>query len=296
MSQLRVGVSGWSYPEWKGVVYPSDLPQSRQLEFLATRMNSIEINATFYKLQSPSIFRAWHRSVPDDLVFAVKGSKFITHQKRLVDVRIPLANFFASGVLALEEKLGPILWQFSPWFRFDREKVESFLKLLPRTSREAAKLAKENTIKSAEKRLTKSGVNIELRYALEPRHESFFVEEFIDLLRRYNVALAFADAAGKFGYAEDVTADFMYIRLHGGDELYISDYREAELDRWAKRIRRWQKGGEPRDAQRIGARSDQAVAGRDVFVYFDNSIEGHAAFDAVDLSRKLGIKLKSPAG
>ncbi len=293
MSEIRIGVSGWAYPEWRGVVFPKGLVQKKELAYLGERMNSIEINGTFYSLQSPKSFQKWVEETPDDLLFAVKGSKFITHQKKLKDVRIPLANFFASGLLCLGKRLGPILWQFSPWFKFDRERIEEFVRLLPRTAVEAAELAKENTIKREEKAWTELIEDVELRYAFEPRHESFFTEEFVDLLRGHNAALAFADAADKFGYAEDVTADFVYIRLHGDEELYISDYRDAELDRWAKRIALWRKGSEPKDAKKI-TKAKPEKKERDVYVYFDNSMEGHAFFDAQYLAKKL--KVKSPVG
>lgn len=293
MSELHIGVSGWAYPEWRGVVYPKGLVQKGELGYLGSRLNSIEINGTFYSLQSPKSFQKWSDETPDDLIFAVKGSKFITHQKKLKDVRIPLANFFASGLLCLGQKLGPILWQFSPWLRFDRGRIEEFLKLLPRTAGGAAKLARENTIKREEKAWTELIDDVELRYAFEPRHESFFTEEFVELLREHNAALAFADTAAKFGYAEDVTADFIYIRLHGDEELYLSDYRDAELDRWEKKIRTWQRGGEPRDAKKISKTKPPKQA-REVYVYFDNSMEGHAFFDAEYLAKKLRVKLKSP--
>lgn len=288
MSEIRIGVSGWSYPEWRGVFYPKGLVQKNELEFAAERMNSIEINGTFYSLQKPDSFKKWAEATPDDFVFAVKGSKFITHRKQLKDVSIPLANFFASGLLVLGKKLGPILWQFSPWYRFDHTRIEEFLKLLPRTAGEAAALARENTIKVEENAWTEVVEDVELRYAFEPRHESFFSAEFVDVLREYNMALAFADTAEKFAYAEDVTADLIYIRLHGDEQVYVSDYRDTELDRWAKRIRIWQGGKEPREAQKITTTKPVSKE-RDVYVYFDNSIEGHAAFDALDLSRKLGI-------
>jgi uncharacterized protein YecE (DUF72 family) len=293
MSDIRVGVSGWAYPEWRGVVFPEGLVQKRELQYLGERMNSIEINGTFYSLQSPKSFQKWLGETPDELLFAVKGSKFITHQKKLKDVRIPLATFFASGVLCLGERLGPILWQFSPWYRFDAERIDEFLKLLPRTSGEAAKLSKENTIKVKEKSWTEVVADVKLRYAFEPRHESFFCQEFVDLLSKHNMSLAFADAADKFGYAEDVTADFVYIRLHGDEELYLSDYRDTELDRWAKRIKTWQRGTEPRDAKKI-SKAKPPRQERDVYVYFDNSMAGHAFFDATYLAGALGIKLKSP--
>src|ERR1043166_8222459 len=148
MSELRVGISGYSYREWRGGgLFSKDLPQTRELEYVGQRFNSIEINATFYKLQSPASFRKWAAAVPDDVIFALKGSKYITHQKKLNDVRIPLANFFASGLLELGAKMGPILWEFPAWDRFGRERIKEFLDLLPSSTSEAARLAADNTIK-----------------------------------------------------------------------------------------------------------------------------------------------------
>ncbi len=290
MSELRIGISGWSYPEWRGgPFYPKGLPQSRELEFVGKCMNSVEINATFYKLQTPASFRKWAATTPDDLVFAIKGSKYITHQKKLQDIRIPLANFFASGVLELGKKLGPILWQFPPWYRFGSEGIEGFLKLLPKTTRAAARLASENTIKDPKNAAVKTIVNIPLRYAFEPRHESFFSSEFVELLLKYNAALALADTAGKWPYAEDVTSDMVYIRLHGSRELYASGYSPEELTEWARKIKAWKMGRDPRGARRISmGRSDGKT--RDVYVYFDNDIKAHAPYDAMNLAELLGVK------
>jgi uncharacterized protein YecE (DUF72 family) len=256
-------------------VYPAGLVQRRELEFVGGRLNSIEINGTFYSLQSPNSFRKWAAETPDGLVFALKGSKFITHQKKLEDVRVPLANFFASGPLVLGRKLGPILWQFPAWFRFDRQVVERFLLLLPQTAADAAKLAEENTIKDPAKASAELVADVKLRYAFEPRHESFFTDEFEDVLREHNAAMAIVDTAGKFGSGSEATADFVYIRLHGGEELYLSDYRDEELEKWAMRIRTLRKG--PGGTE------------RDVYAYFDNTMAGHAFFDALSLAEKLGI-------
>src|SRR6187402_855993 len=156
MTQLRIGISGWTYEPWRGVFYPKGLVQKRELEYASRALNSIEINGTFYSLQSPESYRKWSAEVPDDFIFAVKGSKYITHRKRLQDIRIPLANFFGSGVLLLGKKLGPILWQFPPWERFDAKRISDFLKLLPKTTKAAAKLAAENTIKDPENAWTEN--------------------------------------------------------------------------------------------------------------------------------------------
>ena len=200
---------------------------------------------------------------------------------------MPLANFFASGLLLLGKKLGPILWQFPPWYQFNPERIESFLELLPRTAKEASKLATENTIKSSKKTSTELVNNTKLTYAFEARHESFFSEEFVKLLRKHNAALAFADTAGKFGYAEDLTADLVYIRLHGSTELYSSGYSDKELDEWARKIRSWRKGSDPRGAKKITSKKYKPGTPRDVYVYFDNDMKSHAPYDAIHLAERL---------
>ena len=296
MTELRIGISGWTYEPWRGVFYPKKLVQKRELEYASRVLNTIEINGTFYSLQTPESYRKWASEVPDDFIFAVKGSKYITHRKRLKEIRTPLANFFASGLLLLGKKLGPILWQFPPWERFEADRFSNFLKLLPKTTKAAAKLAEENTIKKSENVWTEALANTKLRYAFEPRHESFFVPEFIELLRKHNAALTFADSAGKWPYAQDVTSDLIYIRLHGKDKLYDSDYSEPELHMWAKRIEAWTAGKEPKDGTKVTPGKPRSMTGRDVYVYFDNSIKVHAPFDAVQLGEKLGITKKTSAG
>jgi uncharacterized protein YecE (DUF72 family) len=267
VGEIRIGVSGWSYREWRGVFYPKGMAQDEELGYTSARVNSIEINGTFYRLQSPRSFESWAGDTPDDFVFAVKGSKYITHQKKLNEAEVPLANYFASGVLLLGKKLGPILWQFAPWYRFDPGRMETFLKLLPRDAKQAASLARKNTIRDAERKSAVPMKNVKLRYAFEPRHESFFVSEFTDLLQEHNAAMVVSDTGGKFPYAENITADFVYVRLHG-NELYKSDYRDSELDEWAKRIRKW--------------RSKKL----DTYVYFDNTFEGHAINNAIYLAKQ----------
>ena len=284
---MRIGISGWTYDSWRGEFYPKGLPQKRELEYASREMNSIEINGTFYSLQRPTSFRKWHDQTPDDFVFSVKGGMYLTHRKRLIDIRQPLANFFASGVLQLGKKLGPILWQLPPWFPYDRERMSAFLKLLPRTSTAASKLAHEHDLKKESWIAADAVAKTKIRYAFEPRHESFFTEDFIDLLRKYNATLVVADTAGKYPYAEDLTADFVYIRLHGSEELYASGYSDEELDGWASRIKKWQRGVQPGDAVKISKQSFLPREPRDVYVYFDNSIKEHAPFDAISLATRL---------
>src|SRR5256885_6534861 len=288
-SELRIGISGWRYAGWRGKFYPKDLAQHRELEFAGRTFNSVEINGSFYSLQLPSSYKRWYDATPGDFVFAVKGGRFITHMKKLRDVETPLANFFASGVLALREKLGPILWQLPPSLGFDAGRLNDFFALLPRNTRDAAKLAKRHDDKLKTRAFTKCDISRPLRYALEVRHRTFMTPEFFDLLRKQNVAFVFADTAGKFPYAEDLTADLVYIRLHGAEKLYVSGYNDRALDWGVNRIELWRKGKQPRDAKLISGREIDNKA-RDVFVYFDNDAKVHAPFDAINLGERLGIR------
>ena len=285
-SQTRIGISGWAYDFWRGEFYPKGLLQRRELEYASRQMNSIEINGSFYSLQRPASYQKWHDQTPEDFVFAVKGGMYLTHRKRLVDIRQPLANFFASGVLLLGKKLGPILWQLPPWLPYDRSRMSEFLRMLPRTSTAASKLAREHDLKKKDWISADAVAKTKIRYAFEPRHQSFFTEDFIELLRKHNAALVLADTAGKFPYAEDMTADFIYIRLHGSEELYASGYSKEELDRWASRIKKWRAGVQPSDAAKISKNSYKPREPRDVYVYFDNDIKVHAPFDAISLASR----------
>ena len=283
----RIGISGWNYAGWRGEFYPPGLAQKRELEYASRQFNSIEVNGTFYSMQRPSSFRAWYDATPPDFVFAVKGSRFITHMKKLKDVDAALANFFAQGVLRLGEKLGPILWQFPPQLRFDAAKFEHFLGMLPHDHREAARLARKYDARLEGRAWTRAAHDGPIRHAFEIRHESFLCDEFVRMLRRHDAALVFADTAGLWPYAEDVTSDFVYIRLHGASELYTSGYRDHELDWWADRIARWRSGAEPPDATRVLARNARRRAKRDVYVYFDNDRKVHAPFDALRLAERV---------
>jgi uncharacterized protein YecE (DUF72 family) len=275
--EVRVGVSGWRYAGWRGDFYPTGLPQRRELEYAAQRLTSLEINGSFYSLQRPSSYRAWAAETPADFVFAVKGSRFITHMKRLRDVEVPLANFFASGVLALGAKLGPFLWQLPENLPLDLERLEAFLALLPRTTTEAATLASGHDDKiSGDRVLTRVEADRPLRHALEFRHPSYDCAEGIGALRRHGVACVLADTAGRWPWVEQDTARFRYVRLHGDQELYASGYTDASLDRWAERCRAW------------------SSQGHDVHVYFDNDAKGYAPHDAVRLIERLGPDQRRP--
>ena len=294
--QTRIGISGWRYEPWRGTFYPKGLAQRRELEYASRQLNSIEINGSFYSLQRPNNYREWYEQTPDDFVFSVKGGRFITHMRKLKDVETPLANFFASGLLCLKEKLGPILWQFPPQMRFDAAKFETFFKLLPRDTEAVAELAKGHDERLKGRAWTKADANRPVRYAVEIRHESFETSEFVDLLRAHDVALVLADTAGRWPFAEDITSDFVYARLHGADELYVSGYTDAGLGWWAARLKAWREGSEPPDAKCWGkkpatkskAKAKPKPKPRDVFVYFDNDVKVRAPVDAINLAARLG--------
>jgi uncharacterized protein YecE (DUF72 family) len=285
---ISVGISGWTYGGWRGTFYPRELRHGDELAYASQQVDTIEINGTHYSLQQPDSFARWHGDTPENFVFAVKGSRYITHLKQLHDIETPLANFFASGVLRLEEKLGPFLWQFSPRFRFDGERLNHFLSLLPRDTEAAAALAEHHDRRLAGRSWTRTGRKRVLRHAIEIRHPSFLDPAFITLLRRQHVALVFADSVA-WPYAEDLTADFVYIRLHGSEELYASGYSDAALDHWAARIKLWSRGLAPNDA-RLAAPDlpPPRKSARDVFVYFDNDAKVRAPVDARSLRAKLG--------
>ena len=286
---IRIGISGWRYVPWRGVFYPKGLAQGRELHYASRQLPTLEINGTFYSLQRPEFFAAWHAETPPGFVFAVKGSRFITHMLKLNEPQAPLANFFASGLFNLREKLGPFLWQFPPNFGFNPERLEAFLAMLPRDTESALALARKRDARVKGRCRLAIDAHRRLRHAVEVRHESFVDPEFVRLLRRQKVGLVVADTAGKWPYKEDVTADFVYIRLHGDTELYASGYSDEALDRWAARIRAWASGSEPADAQKIApSLAPPARASRDVYCYFDNDAKVHAPFDAKSLIAKLG--------
>jgi uncharacterized protein YecE (DUF72 family) len=269
-ARVRVGISGWRYPPWRGVFYPPGLRQDDELSFASRVFPSIELNGSFYSLQLPESYRQWHEVTPRDFVFAVKGGRFITHMKRLRNVRVALANFFASGLLCLGEKLGPVLWQLPPQLAFDRPLLERFFELLPRDLREAEQLARGHDARLAGRAALEAPLeNRPIRHALEVRHPSFLDERYVELLGAYGVASCVADTAGLYPVIDRVTAPLVYVRLHGDEELYVSGYPDATLTRWAERVRGW---------------SSQVD---DVYVFFDNDVKVRAPFDALNLRRLL---------
>jgi len=284
---IRIGVSGWTYPPWRGNFYPKGLAQKRELAHAAGRFPALEINGTFYGLQRPEVFTRWADATPAGFLFAVKGSRFITHTKRLREVETPLANFFASGILRLGPKLGPVLWQFPPSFRFDPGLIRDFLALLPRDTRAAARLAGRHDARMEGRAETGTDARRPLRHAMEIRHDSFRDRAFVDLLGEHGVALVCADTA-KWPLLMDLTADFVYCRLHGSTELYRSRYEDEALRRWAKRVAAWAEGRPMSDGDFIGA-PDRHPKPRDVFLFFDNTDKLHAPEDAVRLLQLLDV-------
>ncbi|HEX3663262.1 MAG TPA: DUF72 domain-containing protein [Acidobacteriaceae bacterium] len=288
---VRIGISGWTYPGWRGVFYPEKLPHRRELAFAAQAFPTIEINGTFYSLQRPTSFAKWAAETPDGFAFAIKGSRFITHMKKLRQVRTALANFLASGVLQLDAKLGPFLWQFPPQFPFHADLLDEFFGLLPRDTFAAAELAGEHDARLKGRAFLTPVRRRPLRHAIEIRHPSCIAPEFIRLLRRQRIALVCADTV-EWPRLMDVTADFVYVRLHGSKQLYASGYDDVDLDAWAQRVAAWARGGQPAagathpgvpPCEYASTLAPPKRQKRDVYVYFDNDAKVRAPFDAQGL-------------
>ena len=262
MTAIRVGIGGWVFPPWRGVFYPRGLAQSRELAHASRQVTSIEINGTFYGAQKPTSFRKWYAETPEDFIFSVKGPRYATHRRELGEAGSSVERFFASGVLELREKLGPILWQFPPTTMFDEQNFGAFLELLPGAIDGRA-----------------------IRHVLEVRHPSFAAPAFIDLLRRNGVALAFVDDKDRPAI-QDVTADFVYARLRRSEADEPTGYPRAALDAWVKRFRAWAEGREPADAPRHHPDGAKAAA-RDCFVYFINGAKIRAPAAAVAFLERL---------
>jgi len=297
MPQLRIGISGWTYTPWRGTFYPDDLAQKRELAYASRQLNSIEINGTFYSLQRPSSFQKWYDETPDGFVFSLKAPRFITHMKKLRDVAAPLANFFASGVLALRDKLGPILWQLPPSLGYDADRLEAFFGLLPRDTADALKVAKGHDARMKGRAYLETDKTRRLRHALEIRHDTFRQPEFVKLLRKHDVALVVADTAGKWPHMEDQTArDFVYLRLHGAEQLYVSGYDDASLAAWAKKIRAWSTGKAAGVDKLTASPPKSMKKSRDVYAYFDNDVKVRSPYDAMRLSAMLDLRPKPGDG
>jgi uncharacterized protein YecE (DUF72 family) len=289
-ARVRIGISGWRYAPWRGIFYPRDLPQRRELEYASHLFSALEINGSFYSLQQPESYASWYAQTPASFTFAVKGGRFITHMRKLRDIEEPLANFLASGLFNLREKLGPILWQFPPDFKYNRARLEPFLELLPHDTEAACRLARRRSAWMKGRVRLAVDAKRELRHAIEIRHDSFLDASFVELLQAHRVALVIAETAGHWPLYEDLTADFVYVRLHGDQELYRSGYGDDALERWAQRIRAWNAGWEPADARKIIDTKSARSGTRDVYCFFDNTdAKSRAPFDAQTLMQKLGL-------
>lgn len=262
---IRIGTSGWVYPHWRGPFYPRGLAHRLELAYLAARLDSVEINASFYRLQRPATYQRWFAETPDGFLFAVKGSRYLTHMGQLRNAEQGLANFLASGVLALGAKLGPMLWQLPSTMEFDAGTLEAFLALLPRTTGEAAALARKHDTRLDGRAWTTTDDDRPIEHVLEPRHASFGTDAATDLLRRHGVGLVQSYGAARWPMFEAVTARTVYVRLHGHEQLYASNYPPAALRRWAARVRAWD------------------AAGLGVYVYFDNDGSAYAPHNAMQL-------------
>jgi uncharacterized protein YecE (DUF72 family) len=277
-ARIRIGISGWTYPHWRGRFYPRGLPQRRELEFASRAFDAVEINGSFYSLQRPSSYRRWRAATPDGFVFAVKGSRYITHMKKLGGGDQALCNFLASGVLALGPKLGPFLWQLPPMLPYREDRMIEFLSSLPANGEQAGALAArcDERIKTRfgeEPVLTAEQPDAPIKHVVEVRHDSFATGAFAALCRQFGVGMVIADTAGRFPWVDEVTADIVYVRLHGDQELYVSGYTDQGIDWWAARVAGW--------AHTPGVQQ--------VHVYFDNDHQARAPYDARRLAHRLGV-------
>lgn len=243
-AKIRAGIGGWNFEPWEGTFYPADLPKKKQLDYASRQLSTIEINATYYRGQTPATFAKWRSEVPEGFVFSLKGNRFVTNRKVLAEAGPSLEKFFAQGLEELGAALGPIVWQFAPTKKFEAEDFEAFVKLLPGEH-----------------------AGLKLRHVLEVRHDSFVVPEFVDIARRHGAAICYAH---HHDYPEiaDVTADFVYARLQKGEDDIPTAYEPDALDAWAARAREWASGGQPGDLPLADPDNQPQKQPRDVFVYF----------------------------
>jgi uncharacterized protein YecE (DUF72 family) len=281
---IRIGIAGWNFADWRGPFYPKGLPQKQELAFASRALGAIEINSTFYGHQKAESFAAWAAETPAGFRFSVKGHQGITHIKRLKDVREPLCFFFGSGVLNLRERLGPFVWQLPPNFAFNAERLEAFFALLPQTPAALREMAGEARSDTRTLVADVEGIAT-VRHAIEVRHKSFGDPAFVALLEKYNIALVTADTA-EWPYM-DVTADFAYLRLQGAPGS--DHYAEADLDRWAARLKALAEGAALPEGTFIGEPAGDGRP-RDVFAYFVSTDKVHAPANATAVMRRLGIE------
>jgi uncharacterized protein YecE (DUF72 family) len=261
--QIRVGIGGWSYAPWRGVFYPKGLKQAEELAYAASKLTSIEINATHYRLQSPKSFRTWAVTTPDGFVFSVKGPRLVTQQKVLAETGSFIRRFFDSGLAELGEKLGPVLWQFAPFKRFDEVDFGKFLDLLPHELD-----------------------GRKLNHVIEVRHNSFSTPRFVELLRASGVTIAYVDAENWPSMA-DLTGDVIYARLQKGDDALSTAYKLKDLDKWAERAKLWATGGVPTDLPLVDTEHQPQTKQRDAFIYFIHEGKLRAPAAAMALIERL---------
>ena len=261
--RIRVGIGGWSYAPWRGVFYPKGLKQADELSYATSKLTSIEINATHYRLQSPKSFRIWGATAPDGFVFSVKGPRLVTQQKVLAETGNFITRFFKSGLAELGDRLGPILWQFAPFKRFDEDDFAKFLDLLPHELD-----------------------GQELNQVVEVRHASFAIPRFAELARDAGVTIAYVDAEGWPNIA-DLTGDVVYARLQRGDDALAAAYPPGELDSWAGRAKTWAKGNPPSDLKLLAESAASKPRPRDVFIYFIHEGKLRAPAAAMALIERL---------
>ena len=267
--QIRVGIGGWSYAPWRGVFYPKGLPQAQELAYATSKLTSIEINATHYRLQSPKSFRTWAATAPDGFVFSVKGPRLVTQQKVLAETGSFIRRFVGSGLAELGEKLGPVLWQFAPFKRFDEVDFGKFLDLLPRELD-----------------------GRKLNHVIEVRHNSVSTPRFVELLRASGVTIAYVDAESWPSMA-DLAGDVIYARLQKGDDSLPTAYKPKELDKWAERVKLWAVGGAPTDLPLVNAEHQPQARPREVFLYFIHEGKLRAPAAAMALIERLNANKAS---
>ncbi|CAN5367842.1 DUF72 domain-containing protein [soil metagenome] len=266
-----VGMAGWVFPEWRGGFYPKGTRQAEELEYASRHVTSIELNGSFYALQKPASWVAWRDRTPEDFVFSVKAPRYITYVKQLAGIEEPLADFFASGILALGTKLGAILWQLPAHLAYDAGLLERFLGQLPHTTGAALELALRRTARMTGREHLEIDTDRAMRHALEMRHPSFAAPEVLALLERHGVAAVYGDSGGKWPVIDADTAGFRYCRLHADEAIYPGGFYEPrDIDTWAARIEGW------------------LDTGRDCYIYFDNDTKVRAPIDAMRLIDRLG--------
>ncbi len=262
-ANIRIGIGGWTFEPWRGTFFPEKWPQKRELEYAAGKMTAIEVNGTYYSGFKPATFEGWAKAVPDGFVFTLKASRFCTNRKILAEAGESAMRFVDQGIIELGDKLGPILWQFMATKKFDADDFSAFLKLLP----------------------ARHG-GIALRHAIQVRHESFAVPEFVALARAAGVAIVYADSA-EYPAIADVTGDFVYARLENAQEEAVTGYTDAELDRWADAARAWAAGGQP-DGLPYAAPEPPKASPRDSFIFFINGAKVRAPAGALALIERVG--------